>query len=452
MLLPAVLLLVVGGVFGNSHAAGLQPFRGVAGVRVVGKQQAEAAVGDTLVVRVRELDGWLIAQMRDQGKVLILGEKYFDADQYHRWLTLLIPVALADKHGKEYFGKWIQTSLANVKAGDPNWDLFQAYAALRQEVWEEFYLVLGNGRLKHINAEQPYDFSPHEVDADGVTYNDVVFKLTYSAEDEPEWRKISRGGQYRVPHAVRIGFDNGVAQYTLDTVVPEKMRPPTMTVPLNTGRSVAGAGFAQNFDFIAYSKYSLAAGVLLVLVMLAAFFYLAAKTGLVRDPDLPARKDGVLQFNLARCQMAFWFLLLTVAYIFLWVVKGETDTLTDQCLQLLGISTGTTVASVLISKSAASRTTWETYCPFKGGPGRFFWELLSDGAGKITFYRFQWVVWTLALGLVFIKSVCSSLAMPTFGTNELALMGISAGTYLAFKFPEHAAAPAEEKKPDEATE
>jgi hypothetical protein len=27
--------------------------------------------------------------------------------------------------------------------------------------------------------------------------------------------------------------------------------------------------------------------------------------------------------------------------------------------------------------------------------------------------------------------------MPTFGSNELALMGISAGTYLAFKFPEH---------------
>jgi hypothetical protein len=62
------------------------------------------------------------------------------------------------------------------------------------------------------------------------------------------------------------------------------------------------------------------------------------------------------------------------------------------------------------------------------------------------------VVWTLALGLVFIQSVCGSLAMPSFGTNELALMGISAGTYLAFKFPEHAAAPAEEKKPDEAAE
>jgi hypothetical protein len=62
------------------------------------------------------------------------------------------------------------------------------------------------------------------------------------------------------------------------------------------------------------------------------------------------------------------------------------------------------------------------------------------------------VVWTLALGLVFIKSVSGSLEMPTFGTNELALMGISAGTYLAFKFPEHAAPPTEEKKPEEATE
>jgi hypothetical protein len=178
-------------------------------------------------------------------------------------------------------------------------------------------------------------------------------------------------------------------------------------------------------------------GVILVVVTLIIFLLLAAKTGIVRDPDMPARADGRLQFNLARCQMAFWFLLFAAAYVFLWAVKGQTDTITDQCLELLGISAGTTVSSALISKSAAPGKHWDVYCPFSDGPRRFFWEILSDGVGKVTFYRFQMVVWTLVLGMVFIKNVAVSLAMPTFGTNELALMGISAGTYLAFKFPEH---------------
>ena len=66
---------------------------------------------------------------------------------------------------------------------------------------------------------------------------------------------------------------------------------------------------------------------------------------------------------------------------------------------------------------------------------RFFYELLSDGE-HLTFYRFQMLVWTLVLGSVFVKSVFVFLQMPSYGNNELALTGISAASYLAFKFPE----------------
>jgi hypothetical protein len=43
------------------------------------------------------------------------------------------------------------------------------------------------------------------------------------------------------------------------------------------------------------------------------------------------------------------------------------------------------------------------------------------------------------LGLVFLVSVWFDRATPTFGTNFLTLMGISSGTYLAFKIPEQRA-------------
>jgi hypothetical protein len=120
------------------------------------------------------------------------------------------------------------------------------------------------------------------------------------------------------------------------------------------------------------------------------------------------------------------------------VVTGRHDTLTDQCLELLGISAGTTVSSALISKGGAPPAGQVAWCPFDDGPRRFLWEIVSDGLGKVTFYRFQMMVWMLVLGLVFIYNVAFRLVMPTFGSNELALIGISAGTYLAFRFPEQA--------------
>ena len=41
------------------------------------------------------------------------------------------------------------------------------------------------------------------------------------------------------------------------------------------------------------------------------------------------------------------------------------------------------------------------------------------------------------LGVVFIGSVIRELIMPEFNPTLLTLMGISAGTYIGFKFPEN---------------
>lgn len=66
-------------------------------------------------------------------------------------------------------------------------------------------------------------------------------------------------------------------------------------------------------------------------------------------------------------------------------------------------------------------------------------DLLSENdtsAGPdrvITFHRFQIVVWTLILGIVFVSEVLTKLAMPAFDSTLLVLMGISSGTYLGFR-------------------
>ncbi|CAE6688201.1 hypothetical protein [Candidatus Nitrotoga fabula] len=65
----------------------------------------------------------------------------------------------------------------------------------------------------------------------------------------------------------------------------------------------------------------------------------------------------------------------------------------------------------------------------------FIKDLLSDASG-VNFHRFQMLVWTLVMGFIFCVEVYKTLRMPEFSTTLLALMGISAGTYLGFKIPE----------------
>lgn len=65
-----------------------------------------------------------------------------------------------------------------------------------------------------------------------------------------------------------------------------------------------------------------------------------------------------------------------------------------------------------------------------------FWDDLVTDANGPSFHRFQMIAWTVILGILFLAGVYKNLAMPEFSGTMLALMGISAGTYLGFKIPE----------------
>jgi hypothetical protein len=62
-------------------------------------------------------------------------------------------------------------------------------------------------------------------------------------------------------------------------------------------------------------------------------------------------------------------------------------------------------------------------------------DILRDDGDGVSFHRFQIATWTLILGFVFIQRVYGDLSMPDFDATLLGLMGISAGTYLGFKLP-----------------
>jgi hypothetical protein len=227
------------------------------------------------------------------------------------------------------------------------------------------------------------------------------------------------------------------------------------------------------------------AGVLLLALAIGFFIFLVFSGGLIRETALPVRDDGLPPVSLGRCQMAFWFFLVITAFFFLWLVtgRGDLDTINPTVLTLTGISAATALGSALITSNTADpaaaaksssqnllikmRQAKEEQLKAQIGGNKageaaakievgelkkalknwrkIHWnqwilDLLSeeDDISKpqtMSFHRFQIIVWTLVLGVVFCSEVLTKLAMPTFDSTLLVLMGISSGTYLGFKFP-----------------
>lgn len=60
---------------------------------------------------------------------------------------------------------------------------------------------------------------------------------------------------------------------------------------------------------------------------------------------------GSKPWSLARCQMAFWFVMVAGSFLSIWVVTGALDTITGSVLALIGIGSGSALGSALIDAS-----------------------------------------------------------------------------------------------------
>jgi len=172
----------------------------------------------------------------------------------------------------------------------------------------------------------------------------------------------------------------------------------------------------------------------LLLTLLVAF-YLAKRTTILRDrvPGLPAAQAP---YSLSRFQLAFWSLLVIAAYVFIWLITEELDTITGSVLMLLGIGSATALGANVIDQGKTAPPAAPAPEPQASVVSQgFLNDVLSDDQG-ISIYRFQLFAWTLVLGVIFCASVYNGLEMPQFSTTLLGLMGISSGTYLGFKVPE----------------
>jgi hypothetical protein len=203
-----------------------------------------------------------------------------------------------------------------------------------------------------------------------------------------------------------------------------------------------------------------------LLLGLFVFGKLAVVSNIIRDPGPKPGKGDRKTYSLGRSQMAFWFFLVLLSYLLIWLITRDQVPLPNQVLGLMGIAALTTLGGAtvdttkhtsaqaqlpnLMAQRAAARAAVaeaaalddqirEAQATLAPSVSHGFWrDVLSDADG-ISLHRFQIVVWTIVLGLVFLVGVYTTLAMPVFDSSLLLLMGISAGTYIGLKIPEKAA-------------
>jgi len=243
----------------------------------------------------------------------------------------------------------------------------------------------------------------------------------------------------------------------------------------------------KDFHLVRVRFYPLLGWVALFLLLGFFLWRLARESDFLRDRR-PVLWKQRKPYSLSLTQAAWWFVLVIVAFVFIWLVTGQYD-LSTSVLVLLGIGFGTALganviglnksvtpadgqggnnelSSLLIAKDAletelsklesdtnaagqAERPALATQLAARKeaynaliakirqkfpealgwGHVNFHTDLVSDSHG-VNFHRFQMIVWTIVLGFIFVHSVLSRLSMPQFSTTLLTLMGISSGTYL----------------------
>lgn len=204
-----------------------------------------------------------------------------------------------------------------------------------------------------------------------------------------------------------------------------------LSISLATGENATPIAESYSFALLRFRWIHMLFWTTMLLLALAFILKWDVKK-ILREDSLDEIAIADRPYSLSRCQMLWWLFWVIVSYIFIYMATGAIDTITETVLSLMGIGSATTLGAVLIDASDNSK-------PSKENKTMGFWQDLLNskyqkGAG---IHRLQLILWTMILTVIFLVSVYSKLAMPQFSLALLALQGISAGTYLGFKFPEN---------------
>lgn len=194
------------------------------------------------------------------------------------------------------------------------------------------------------------------------------------------------------------------------------------------------------------------------LVFIVVVYFCDKYFNLLRDTSTAAKKP----YSFSRVQLTWWSSIILSSFITILFTKNVAPTLDNSTLILLGISMVTTAASSAIDMADIANPNIQRAQDTNGV--NLIQDILSDGNG-INMHRFQTVVFNALFGVWFLYMVTHNLVlcpavpikgimvcvkcatdpstlpyntiMPVICQNNLILLGLSSGTYVALKTNEN---------------
>ncbi len=164
----------------------------------------------------------------------------------------------------------------------------------------------------------------------------LIFRLTQTAGNRDDWRKVLVRSKLTEPKSVILGVaEKGTAKTFGSTEIRLRV--------------------ASNFRITSMG--------IIYAALIGTFLYFVRTGSLLRDIG-PATQAEKRPFSMASTQMAAWFFIILFGFVYLWMVTGALDTLTEGVLALAGISaatglTATAIGSGKPDKSAEERAALE---------------------------------------------------------------------------------------------
>jgi hypothetical protein len=158
----------------------------------------------------------------------------------------------------------------------------------------------------------------------------LVFTLQRNKNNDSFWRELlgSVVGMH-VPVVISLGEQSAEGRHVRPTI---------------EGSSITAA----SFEFEVIGVWRLVVALAAVIAVISLVWGHARTRTTLRDSYLPQIQPSQQTYSLARWQMAFWFTLIFAAFVCLFVVLWDTNTISTQALALMGISGTTALAAVAI--------------------------------------------------------------------------------------------------------
>ena len=180
-----------------------------------------------------------------------------------------------------------------------------------------------------------------------------------------------------------------------------------------------------------YDSTSFMLGAALFVMFSGSIIWVSAWTGALHEPS-----DG--SWSLSRTQMCLWFVLVTSAFVVIWLTTGAWENLINaNVLALLGITTATGFASAAAVPDADKGKTMSQSNLRTGS--YFLQDILSEtgksgvGGGSVSLPRIVAATWTLILAAIFIETLFETMQLTSFDSTLLVLMGVTNGVYVGIK-------------------